>query len=40
MDVEPRTLREVHGFAIEPEREAPRVDEKDPGGQVRDGKID
>jgi hypothetical protein len=40
MDVEPRTLREVHGFVAEPEREAPKVDEKNRGGQVRDGKIE
>ena len=38
MDVEPRTLREAHGFVTE--REAPKVDDRDRGGQVRDGKIE
>ena len=40
MDVEPRTLREVHGFVAEPERESPKANEKNSGGQVRNGKIE
>jgi hypothetical protein len=40
MDVEPRTLREVHGFWTETGCEAPKIDDKDRGGQVRDGKIE
>jgi len=40
MDVEPRTLREVHGFVAEPREESPASGAKPThGGEVRDGKI-
>jgi len=40
MDVEPRTLREVHGFATEADQTASKDESQDRGGQTRDGKIE
>jgi hypothetical protein len=38
MDVEPRTLREAHRFVTEPDTGA--ADDREPSGQLKDGKID
>lgn len=38
MDVEPRTLREVHGLAAEP-KDKPQAEPQAKGGQLRDGEI-
>jgi hypothetical protein len=40
MDVEPRTLREVHGFVTEPNQTTPKDEPQGRGGQARDGKIE
>ncbi len=40
MDVEPRTLREAHGFVSEPDAKPQDGGSKGKGGQVRDGKIE